>query len=286
MKTAVLLTCFNRREKTKACLENLFDQKLPSDMELEVFLCDDGSTDGTGQMIQTHFPQVNITRGNGQLFWGGGMRKAWKFAKESGSYDFYLWLNDDTLLFPNALIKLWEEYGKAGKNSILVGACSIPGTKEFSYGGHGDPFPIKPNGTLQPIKFMNGNLVLIPSEVEEKIGLISSAYTHYLGDYDYAARAQKAGFTCYTSSEYLAECPQNDLPDWADSNLPLARRWKIAHDIKGLALNEYIHFKSYHQGSWVAFKSRMDVYLKILNPLAYVKLRNFILKKRIKESVS
>lgn len=248
-------------------------------MILSVFLCDDNSSDGTGDMLASEFPQVFVTAGNGQLYWGGGMRQAWNLAKSKGEYDFFLWLNDDTFILPNGLRQLWEDYWRISEPALVVGACALPGTKTFSYGGHGDPSPIPPSGKPQKVKYVNGNLVLIPSEIEKKVGPISAAYTHYLGDIDYAMRVRQAGYPCFSSSTYLAECDTNELPNWADPKLPLSRRWKIAHHIKGLALNEYVFFKSYHYGKWVGFKSRMDVYLKIIHPIGYVKLRNLILNK-------
>lgn len=230
-------------------------------------------------MLKSEFPMISVVNGTGQLFWGGGMRKAWSLARSKGEFDFYLWLNDDTYLLPNSLVNLFEEYRKVGEKALIVGACTHPSTKEFSYGGHGEPNPIPPSGIPQKVKFINGNLVLIPKEIEQKVGSISATYTHYLGDYDYALRVQEAGFNCYTSSHYLAECETNELPNWADPKLSLAKRWNLAHHTKGLALKEYIKFKSYHSGILVAFKSWLDVYLKILNPQAYVSFRNFILKK-------
>ena len=45
---AVLITCYNRKDKTLLCLESLFKQQgLGIDFSLAVFLVDDGSTDGT-----------------------------------------------------------------------------------------------------------------------------------------------------------------------------------------------------------------------------------------------
>jgi GT2 family glycosyltransferase len=279
--TAVLITCFNRKEKTQACLEQLFSQKLPQGMELMVFVCDDLSTDGTGQLLKEKFPQVKVTTGNGKLYWGGGMRAAWKLAKSLGKYDFYMWLNDDTLLSPNALTRLFADYHNIGKPAIVVGACRQPNTDLFGFGGHDAQFlPIPPVGTPQEVTYTNGNLLLIPALMEAELGMISPAYTHYLGDYDYSLRALEAGFSCYTSSEYLAECTVDKELYWADPNLPFLKRWQLAHAVKGLALNEYIHFKSYHQGRWIGFKSRIEVYLKVLFPTQYVHYRNLLLGRK------
>ena len=44
---------------------------------------------------------MRLLRGDGSLFWAGGMRLALGEALK-GDYDYYVWLNDDTMLDPNA----------------------------------------------------------------------------------------------------------------------------------------------------------------------------------------
>lgn len=75
-KTVVLITSYNCREKTLACLSSLF-AALPNG---EVFLVDDASTDGIADAVNEKFPQVNIIHGSGNLFWNRGMHLAWQNA--------------------------------------------------------------------------------------------------------------------------------------------------------------------------------------------------------------
>ena len=56
MSIAALITCHNRCEKTKRCLTSLLSV-LP---HIDVYLVDDGSTDGTSEMVKTLFPRVNV----------------------------------------------------------------------------------------------------------------------------------------------------------------------------------------------------------------------------------
>ena len=81
-RIAVLLTCHNRSEKTTACLHSLFQCYLPSDFVLDVFLVDDGSTDGTAELVTEKFPKVIIIHGDGNLFWNRGMHLAWSYASK------------------------------------------------------------------------------------------------------------------------------------------------------------------------------------------------------------
>ena len=117
---AVLLTVHNRREKTLCCLQNLFKQKLNSDFLMDVYLTDDGCTDGTPEAIREQYPKVIIIKGDGNLFWNRGMYTAWKKAAETQDYDFYLWLNDDTFLFNNAIQTLLKESSEKNNKSIIV----------------------------------------------------------------------------------------------------------------------------------------------------------------------
>jgi len=91
----VVITCHNRKEKTIASLKKLINQDDIDTLDVKIYLVDDGSTDGTSEAIKNNFPQVNIIKGDGTLFWNGGMRGAFSKAMENG-HDYYLWLNDDT----------------------------------------------------------------------------------------------------------------------------------------------------------------------------------------------
>ncbi len=71
-KIAALLTCFNRKQKTLVCLEALFNQVLPADVDISAYLVDDASTDGTSDVVRQTYPQVKIFSGDGNLFWNGG----------------------------------------------------------------------------------------------------------------------------------------------------------------------------------------------------------------------
>ena len=79
---AILLTVFNRKEKTIKCLHNITAQSLPADTKLDIYIVDGGSTDGTVESVKTQFPHVNIKTVDG-VFWNRGMIEAWKMAEET-----------------------------------------------------------------------------------------------------------------------------------------------------------------------------------------------------------
>lgn len=275
VKIAVLLTCHNRVLKTMDCLKKLFAAELPLNWKLQVFLVDDGSTDETNLEVTTNFPMIKVIMGNGNLFWNGGMRLAWVTASESYDFDFYLWLNDDTIIDQSALVELSRCYeeGKdiSGNEVIITAACrSEIDSNEFSYGGRNDSGAVVPDGTLQQCTYINGNLVLIPRAIYKKIGQLSERFTHAIGDFDYGLRAQKNGFACYTTRNFIATCaPNTGTPKWCNPYVPLRERLQVFRSPRGLNISEYLIYQRTHFGYKGATVAYVKSYARVLFPAIY-----------------
>lgn len=253
---AVLVTCFNRRETTLSCIERLRKQTFFS----TVYLVDDGSSDGTSDAIRATFPDVKIYSGDGNLYWAGGMRLAFSEALKTG-HDYYLWLNDDTILFEDAierLIKTHNELLDGGQgHTIVVGSVQDPATKKLTYGGRVKTKkllsfkdqPVEPGS--QPVRcdLFQGNIVLIPQEIAGAVGNIDSAFTHNFGDLDYAFRTVNLGYSIWIAPGYMGECPQNSVSgSWVDMSLsPIARLKKVSQ-IKNFPLYAWTTYVRRHAG--------------------------------------
>ena len=131
MKLSTILTVFNRKEKTLNCLTSLFNIT----HDIDVYLVDDGSTDGTWDAVKEKFPQVNLIKGNGNLFWSRGMYTAWKEAVK-GDYDAYIWLNDDQKLRSNFLEELFSVEQENNWNCIVTGRIADIESGEIIYCGY------------------------------------------------------------------------------------------------------------------------------------------------------
>ena len=207
MKVAAILTCFNRRVKTQKCLESLF-QILP---DCDVFITDDGSTDGTSDMIHQCFPKVHVIPGPGNLFWSRGMFTAWKEAVK-GNYNYYLWLNDDIELYPDFFAELMACNQLEGNTSIITGLIENFEKTEILYGGSDENKNlIQANNFPQKVTHMNGNVVLIPQNVVNSIGIMDPKLHHDLGDVDYGLTAIEHGIGVYTTRKPIAAGYKNDF---------------------------------------------------------------------------
>ncbi|WP_414514403.1 glycosyltransferase family 2 protein [Nostoc sp. PCC 9305] len=258
---AVIMTCYNRRNTTLACLNALYQQK----NDCDVYLTDDGSSDGTTEAIKAEYPEVQILQGNGNLFWVGGMHLAFGEAIKY-KYDYYLWLNDDTFLEANAVSKLLQVHQNLTElgypDSIVVGSTKDSITGKATYGGavksknwYSNKFEfLKPSSVIQKCDAMYGNCVLIPKSVAAKVGNIDTAFVHSLGDLDYALRARKLGCKIWVAPEYIGTCTKNSIRNsWADTNLNLLERLKKVLQIKAFPLKSWTIFCSRHSGPFWIF---------------------------------
>jgi GT2 family glycosyltransferase len=256
-KIAILLTCHNRREKTLACLNALYTCQVPENYELDVYLVDDGSTDGTLEFVNRNYPLVNIIKGNGNLFWAGGMRLAWREALKQ-KFDGFLLLNDDTILHLNAIEQLIEVHNysleKNKKGGIYIGSVKDPDSEEYSYGGHklmnnlsGNSKIVKPSQQkIQECDFANGNILFVSQNVVESIGILSDKFTHFLADYDYTLTAKKNGFPVLVCSSYCGTCENDHDKNWLSAEYSLSERIKYLKNPKYLAYNEYLYYIKRH----------------------------------------
>lgn len=270
---AVLLTCFNRVEITRECLNQLFMATIPENIHLEVFLVDDASPDGTGELIKAEFPEVNVYRGTGDLFWNKGMRMAWEKAAQKRDFDYYLWLNDDTLVKKDFLLSILKDDEILNSTSMIVGGIESRQFGKMSYGGHRGEVSILPNGGPQEVEFSNGNLVLIPKKVFQKVGMLDKKFTHLYGDFDYSLCVQEAGLKCYCSSEYLGYCEENEHSYWGAKNLSKFQKLKLLHSPKGVHLSKCYYYKKKHYGHMTAIKTVVDAYARTLFPSFHQKMK-------------
>jgi len=276
-RVAVLITSFNRRELTLNSLASLFRQRGVEDIQLTVFLVDDGCTDATGDAVRARFPQVRILQGDGTLYWNGGMRLAFEAALKE-AFDAYVLFNDDTLLDDDALARMVTCANTclaAGKPAIVVGTTRSPLAGERTYGGFTtlqrgftmrfEQVPPHPS-ELVACDTMNGNFTLIPAQVAAVLGNIEERFRHQFGDLDYGLRAKRAGFDVIVAPGFVGECSTNpNAGTWRDPESSVVHRWKNLVSPKGVPMKEWWLFTRRHYG-WRWLHYALSPYIKTLAP--------------------
>ena len=251
----VVMACFNRRDTTLACLRTLA-QATPCGTEVSLHVFDDNSPDGTAQAVAAEFPGAILISGDGNHYWGGGMFRAMTSAKDH-DYDYMLWLNDDVKLRADALQIAFDAMDKAESDhgrqaQVIVGATQDPQTGLITYSGfkrtsawHPAKFAqvLPQEGALAPCDTMNGNFVLIPKAVVDKVGPVDPIFVHQIGDADYGYRAVKAGAKLWVASTPIGTCSRNvQEKRWLGSNLSYKQRLKELKGPRGLPAGPWLTF--------------------------------------------
>lgn len=260
MRIAAIMTCHNRKEKTLACLDSLF----MIEPNIDVYLTDDGCTDGTPQAVKLKYPQVKIVEGSGNLFWSRGMFTAWSKAVEH-NYEYYLWLNDDIELYPTLLAELMACDKLANSKAVIVGLIKDIKTGQILYGGtDSNGHLVQESDSSQPIINMNGNVVLVPKFVVDSIGIIDPVYWHDIGDVDYGMMAKRAGIKVLSTRKAVADGYSNGkfcrVRKWDTS---IAKRFKRLYS--PLGANPHIHFYFIKKHKGLVPAVAMYIYLHIIN---------------------
>lgn len=274
---AVLLTCHNRKNKTLACLTSLFEAMIPAEYVFDVFLTDDGSADGTEESVRSLFPNVNVLKGDGSLFWAGGMRVAWKAAMKRQLYDVYLLINDDVVLHSDFFLKLLETDAYAmkrmGERGIYSGATVDRSSNQVTYGAARlmnywlivRLRRLLPTAQPQKCDITNANVLWVSKEVVDKIGIFDHRFTHGIADYDYSLYARRKQLPVLLAPGISGVCVYDHGKNWRSSEYPLKDRIKYLRSPKGLAYSEYLYYIRKHFPMFVPYSFIM-LWMKTLFP--------------------
>ncbi|GAA5483652.1 glycosyltransferase family 2 protein [Haloferula sargassicola] len=192
----VIIPVHNRCSVTRACLLNL--EATDNLGKARVCVVDDGSTDGTGEIISRCFPAVRVERGDGSLYWGGAIARGMEVAMREGA-EVMVWLNDDCLPDEGAIEAIVERVRQTG--GMCGSVCLDPTRAEVTYSGYnraglGKEVLAPEKGEVMEADLLSGNLVAVHRRVVEGIGVLDpSEFQHYFADAWYSWKAKLAGFT-------------------------------------------------------------------------------------------
>ena len=97
-----MVVTHNRKEMLRECLAALAAQERPAD---RILVVDNASSDGTREMLESEYPQVEVLALATNQGGAGGFHEGMKSAYADGAE--WAWLmDDDTIPYPNALAEL------------------------------------------------------------------------------------------------------------------------------------------------------------------------------------
>ncbi|MEU6389806.1 glycosyltransferase [Streptomyces sp. NPDC046939] len=225
------MTTHNRRADTLATLDALAAQRdLPPGTRVRVHLVDAGSTDGTVAAVRDAHPGVQVTVVGADVRRGHGMRLASRNSRAAGSPEptHQLWLGTGVRLAPDALARLLETSNACDEEAVVVGAVRQGGTTTRS-GRRRDGRAlalVEPGARPEPCDTYDGDVVLLPWAVRERVGDIDKVFRHGMGDYDHGFRARRAGIPAFVAPHHVGDGPPPPAPqDSSKPGVPVREWW-------------------------------------------------------------
>lgn len=208
MKLSIIIISYNTKDLVKKCLFSL------KNSEAEIIVVDNNSEDGTQDMVNNDFPEVNLIINKNNFGFAKANNQGIKIAKG----DYILLLNSDTQVKSEAIDKLVgfaELHSEAGvvsarllnqDGSVQPSIYRLPtivnAIKEFWLGQSGLAEKYFLNSLkAEEVEAVVGAVFLIPKTVIQKVGLLDEHYFMYFEDLDYCRRVRLDGYKVY----YLPE---------------------------------------------------------------------------------
>ena len=207
----ITIPVHNRKDYLRDCLQS-FNQQ--TNKNFEVVVCDDGSNDGTSEMLTNEFPEVHVVNGDGNLWWTGAINKAVKKALELCSEEDYILVLNDDLVVPQNYIESFFQLADKHKNTLVGSVVTDINNRDKIYSGGvkinwltakgkglngGDSLSSFGKGYYVETSVLTGRGVLIPSKVFRELGLYNNSHYQQCGDTELPRRAAKAGYKLIVS---------------------------------------------------------------------------------------
>lgn len=213
----IVIPVHNRKELTRKCLASLRNQSWAN---RRIIIVDDGSNDGTREMIETEFKEVDLVRGDGSMWWTGAVNAGIEKAQKAATvHDYALLLNNDAIVSENYVEAL---LGAAGQvcgaiiGSVLVmegrgGVISSGGvrinwwTAKYEVVNRGRELSDFPRNHLEEVSTLSGRGTLYPISIFREIGFFDSYCFQQCGDTELPRRAFLNGYRLLVSYDAVVK---------------------------------------------------------------------------------
>ena len=217
MKLSVVIVNYNVRYFLEQCLHSV--QNACKGLEVEVFVVDNSSVDGSNKMVREKFPEVILIENKENLGFSAANNQAMCRAKG----EYILLLNPDTLVEDDTLRKVvtfMDEHPDTGGLGVKMidgkgkflpeskRALPTPGVSFYKIFGLSSLFPRSrifgqyhlgylDKDKVHQIDVLAGAFMLLRKKVLDEIGLLDESFFMYGEDIDLSYRITKAGYKNY-----------------------------------------------------------------------------------------
>jgi GT2 family glycosyltransferase len=205
---SIIVPCFNGARLTQACLESLV-QTLPSGLRSEIIVIDDGSIDGTPEVLREWIAnaRIKVIRNRHNL----GFVDSCNLAARESTGEILVFLNNDVIVLPGwlpPLLRAFRDFPKAGavggKLIYPDGVLQEAGGIVFCDGsamnlGRGDTDLDAPHyNFVREVDYCSAALLATRRALFEQLGGFDPEFRPgYYEDTDYCFRVRAKGYRVY-----------------------------------------------------------------------------------------
>lgn len=249
--TYIVIPNFNGKDIIGKCLDSLLSQTLP----VHIIVVDNGSSDGSVEYLEQHYPQAELIKLPRNTGFTGGVNAGIKKATEDKA-EYVLLFNSDAVADKNwakELVEAAKDHDDAGIVTCKFMRSDkkhIDSTGDF-YTTWGLPFP-RGRNTVDKGQYDKGEYVfgatggasLYKPACLEDIGLFDKDFFLYFEDVDISFRAQLAGWKVYYQPKAIA---YHEVGATSSKMGSIARRYSIQNFILTYTKNMpgYLYIKYY-----------------------------------------
>jgi GT2 family glycosyltransferase len=217
MDISVIIVNYNVRQFLENALTSIL--RALDGIAGEVFVVDNGSDDGSAEMVKAKFPGVRLIENIANL----GFSRSNNLALRQAAGRYLLLINPDTLVQEDTIrvmLKFFEETPDAGLAGCRImnpdGTFQLPCRRSFptpwvaftKISGLAALFPSSrvfgrynltylSEDETYPVDAVSGSFMMLPREVYERVGGLDESFFMYGEDLDWCFRVGEAGFRVY-----------------------------------------------------------------------------------------
>ena len=212
MDISIVIVNWNTKELLLDCLASLYAKV--KELNFEVFVVDNASSDGSVEAVRVQYPQVQIIQNEKNLGFAAANNKALRVMQ--GKYA--LLLNTDAIVTEGAIAKLFHYMESHGEVAMSCGQLlNADGTKQNSIANFPTLLTLLANETLLrillpksfpskrrdyrapiPVESCIGACLMVRKKAMDEVGLLDERYFFFMEETDWALAMRRAGWkSCF-----------------------------------------------------------------------------------------
>lgn len=255
VELSIVIVNWNTRDLLAQCLESVAEETMTiQPANVETFVVDNASTDGSVAMVRERFPWVDVIENPSNV----GFARANNQAIQRAAGEHLLLLNSDAIICSGTIQKLLvvakenQSTGAVGPTLLnadrsfqasygrfpTIAACFIQllGLARWVYGPYFPSAEPEKLPVLRAVDWIGGACILVRRRAIEQVGMLDEAIFMYAEEMDWCYRLWQAGWS-------VLYCPLASVVHFGGGSSQAVRPWVLARQWKAL-----IYFMTKHHG--------------------------------------